>query len=367
MDFGLNNEKKNKRNHFLNIIFLGIFLVEIIIYIIGIVILPIRTDWLITFASVFFVSGIYTFFRKTLLYLLAFCVVNIIQSIILIDIVQSYSRYMYMSKLNDVNVFKLLIQLVTEVTKPDVVKKLSYGIDEKEYRTTLIIPNIIASGLIIFFVFLYIILIIMMWKNKYWNVISRTKILIPNDIMIKKSYITYKFYNFLLYIILYLIYVWTLIGIGDNLYGIVGIVIIFLSLFTLTLSLIIIKKELKCSVFLIYIALILQGFLSLICAAQFPITRNLGLTLLGLTFMNTILCHRNFGKNFIFYVESMKFNPNLDEEFEYSNDLDDDDDDDDKEEEEEEEKDEKIFEKLKRYWKFTKKTFYDVFIPLIEE
>ncbi|CAB4406208.1 unnamed protein product [Rhizophagus irregularis] len=313
----------------------------------GIVILPIRTDWLITFASVFFVSGIYTFFRKTLLYLLAFCVVNIIQSIILIDIVQSYSRYMYMSKLNDVNVFKLLIQLVTEVTKPDVVKKLSYGIDEKEYRTTLIIPNIIASG--------------------YWNVISRTKILIPNDIMIKKSYITYKFYNFLLYIILYLIYVWTLIGIGDNLYGIVGIVIIFLSLFTLTLSLIIIKKELKCSVFLIYIALILQGFLSLICAAQFPITRNLGLTLLGLTFMNTILCHRNFGKNFIFYVESMKFNPNLDEEFEYSNDLDDDDDDDDKEEEEEEEKDEKIFEKLKRYWKFTKKTFYDVFIPLIEE
>ncbi|EXX76165.1 hypothetical protein RirG_035720 [Rhizophagus irregularis DAOM 197198w] len=65
----------------------------------------------------------------------------------------------------------------------------------------------------------------------------------------------------------------------------------------------------------------------------------------------------------------MKFNPNLDKEFEYSNDLDDDDDDDgeEEEEEEEEEKDEKISEKLKRYWKFIKKTFYDVFIPLIEE
>lgn len=49
----------------------------------------------------------------------------------------------------------------------------------------------------------------------------------------------------------------------------------------------------------------------------------------------------------------MKFNPNLNNlEYEYSNDLDDDDDDD----EEEEEKDEKISEKLNRYWKFIKKT-----------
>ncbi|PKK80448.1 hypothetical protein RhiirC2_704243 [Rhizophagus irregularis] len=241
MDFGLNNEKKNKRNHYLNIIFLGIFLAEIIIYIIGIII------------------GI-VFFRKTLLYLLAFCVVNIIQSIILIDVFI----------VSDVT-------LVTILTKP-----------EKDYNMTLIISNIIVN---VFFVFLYIILIIMMWKNKYWNVISRTKILIPND-MIKR----------------YFFAIWTL---------------------------------------------------------EFPITRILGLTLFGLTFINTILCHRNFGKNFTFYVESMKFNPNLDKEFEYSNDLDDDDDDDD--EEEEEEKDEKILERLKRYWKFIKKTFYDVFIPLIEE
>ncbi|CAB5372830.1 unnamed protein product [Rhizophagus irregularis] len=177
----------------------------------------------------------------------------------------------------------------------------------------------------------------MMWKNKYWNVISRTKILIPND-MIKKSYITYKFYNFLLYIILNLIVIWTLTGISDN-----------LSLLKGTYG----------------VGHLLIGYFFAIWTLEFPITRILGLTLFGLTFINTILCHRNFGKNFTFYVESMKFNPNLDKEFEYSNDLDDDDDDDD--EEEEEEKDEKILERLKRYWKFIKKTFYDVFIPLIEE
>ncbi|CAB4406206.1 unnamed protein product [Rhizophagus irregularis] len=367
MDFGLNNERKNKRNHFLNIIFLGIFLAEIIIYIIGIVILPIRTDWLISFASVFFVSGIYTFFKKTLLYLLAFCVVNIIQCIILIDIVQYFT-------FGDVT-------NVTLIARPDVVKKFLHGIGEKEYKMTLIIPNIIAGGLIIFFVLLYIILIIMMWKNKYWYAISRTNISILNmPSVIKKSYITYKFYNFLLYIILYLIVVWNLIGMDDSLsllkgtYGVVDLLVgisitvtNFLSLFTLTLSLIIIKKELKCSVFLIYIALILQFIFFFFMANHLLITGIFLLTLSGLTLINTILCHRNFGKNFIFYVESMKFNPNLDKEFEYSNDLDDDDDDGEEEEEEEEEKDEKISEKLKRYWKFIKKTFYDVFISLIEE
>jgi hypothetical protein len=60
MDFSSNNEKKNKRNRFLNIIFLGIFLAEIIIGIIGMVILPIKTDLLIIFVSITFVSGIYT-------------------------------------------------------------------------------------------------------------------------------------------------------------------------------------------------------------------------------------------------------------------------------------------------------------------
>ncbi|GBB94223.1 hypothetical protein RclHR1_23120003 [Rhizophagus clarus] len=77
-----------------------------------------------------------------------------------------------------------------------------------------------------------------------------------------------------------------------------------------------------------------------------------GLILLGLTFINTILCHRNF----------VKFNPIMDKEFEYSNDLDDDDDDDD----EEDEKDEKFSEKLNRYWKLIKKSFYDAYIFLVE-
>jgi hypothetical protein len=53
----------------------------------------------------------------------------------------------------------------------------------------------------------------------------------------------------------------------------------------------------------------------------------------------------------------------LEKEFEYSNDLNDDDDDDD---DKEEEKDEKISEKLKRYWKFIKKSFYDAFILLVD-
>ncbi|POG75013.1 hypothetical protein GLOIN_2v1569750 [Rhizophagus irregularis DAOM 181602=DAOM 197198] len=95
----------------------------------------------------------------------------------------------------------------------------------------------------------------MMWKNKYWNAISRTNIsILDMPSVIKKSYITYKFYNFLLYIILYLIVVFNLIGMSNSLsllkgtYGVVdllvGISIIvtnFLSLFTLTLSLIIVR------------------------------------------------------------------------------------------------------------------------------
>ncbi|RGB31135.1 hypothetical protein C1646_817493 [Rhizophagus diaphanus] len=77
------------------------------------------------------------------------------------------------------------------------------------------------------------------------------------------------------------------------------------------------------------------------------------LILISLLFINTILCHRNFGKNLKFYI---KFDPKLDKEYEYSNDLNDYDDYDD--DNEEEEKDEKIFEKLKRHWKI----FYDSFI-----
>ncbi|RGB42866.1 hypothetical protein C1646_661855 [Rhizophagus diaphanus] len=96
-----------------------------------------------------------------------------------------------------------------------------------------------------------------------------------------------------------------------------------------------IRKELDLC-YLIYVALIIQGLCFLyyiwyITEAIPPISGILGLILLGLTFINTILCHRNFDKNLKFYFELMKFNPNLDKEFEYSNDLDDDDDDDDEE------------------------------------
>ncbi|PKY47670.1 hypothetical protein RhiirA4_444976 [Rhizophagus irregularis] len=384
MDFDSNDER-NKRNRYFNIIFLGIFLTEIIIYIIGIVILPIRSDFLIILVSVIFISGIYTFFKKTLLYLSAFCVVNMIQCIILIDFASLY-RYTIILRKSEIN--NALVDnnyydiLLLSITKLNVIKKfyedngLKNEFDEKKYRTTFIIPNIIAIVLIIVFVILYIILIFMTWKNEYWDFISRTKIFIPND-KIKKSYIIYKFYNFLLYIILHFIIVFHLISIssiyydpylvsvfGDNYIHYLSpirlsiIVINFLSLYTLLLSLKIIRKELKFSIFLIYGALIVQClhfyfWLKLRIssfAPAFPISIILGLIFIGLTFINTILCHRNFGKN---HILLLKFNPNLNNlEYEYSNDLDDDDDDD----EEEEEKDEKISEKLNRYWKFIKKT-----------
>ncbi|PKK77256.1 hypothetical protein RhiirC2_732357 [Rhizophagus irregularis] len=79
------------------------------------------------------------------------------------------------------------------LTKLNVIKKfyedngLKNEFDEKKYRTTFIIPNIIAIVLIIVFVILYIILIFMTWKNEYWDFISRTKIFIPND-KIKSRY-----------------------------------------------------------------------------------------------------------------------------------------------------------------------------------
>ncbi|CAB4406213.1 unnamed protein product [Rhizophagus irregularis] len=355
MDFNSNNEKKNKRNRYFNIIFLGIFLTEIITYIIGIVILPIRSDWLIMPVSVIFISGIYTFFKKTLLYLSAFCVVNMIQCIILIDFARFYRYTIFHEDQVD-------LSFLEYVTKQDVFNvKFSndsklHGLfnkfdefDEKEYRTIFIIPIIIAIVLIIVFVILYIVLIFITWKNEYWDFISRTKILIPND-KIKKFYIIYKFYNFLLYILLNLIVVFNLsdtynfffrLRIYTSPYlefNIIIKAIKILSLFTLTLSLKIIRKELK-----------FDQMLSINNMPALPLSRILGLILLGLTFINTILCHINFGKHHIFLL---KFNPNLDKEYEYLNDLDDDDDDD---EEEEEEKDEKISEKLNRYWKFIKK------------
>ncbi|CAB4439957.1 unnamed protein product [Rhizophagus irregularis] len=359
MDFDSNDER-NKRNRYFNIIFLGIFLTEIIIYIIGIVILPIRSDFLIILVSVIFISGIYTFFKKTLLYLSAFCVVNMIQCIILIDFASLY-RYTIILRKSEIN--NALVDnnyydiLLLSITKLNVIKKfyedngLKNEFDEKKYRTTFIIPNIIAIVLIIVFVILYIILIFMTWKNEYWDFISRTKIFIPNDKI--KSSISSIYYD------PYLVSVF-----GDNYIHYLSpirlsiIVINFLSLYTLLLSLKIIRKELKFSIFLIYGALIVQClhfyfWLKLRIssfAPAFPISIILGLIFIGLTFINTILCHRNFGKN---HILLLKFNPNLNNlEYEYSNDLDDDDDDD----EEEEEKDEKISEKLNRYWKFIKKT-----------
>ncbi|EXX76163.1 hypothetical protein RirG_035700 [Rhizophagus irregularis DAOM 197198w] len=187
----------------------------------------------------------------------------------------------------------------------------------------------------------------MTWKNEYWDFISRTKILIPND-KIKSSNSSST----------------------DLDLSIIIKAIKILSLFTLALSLKIIRKELKFGIFLIYGSLIVQGLCfyfwldvqkysevdnminMLSINNRMPaltLSRILGIILLGLTFVNTILCHLNFGKHHIFLLKF--FNPNLDKEFEYLNDMDDDDDDD----EEEEEKDEKISEKLNRYWKFIKK------------
>ncbi|RIA87687.1 hypothetical protein C1645_827474 [Glomus cerebriforme] len=126
-------------------------------------------------------------------------------------------------------------------------------------------------------------------------------------------------------------------------------VISFSPLFTLMFGSKIIKEESRGCIFLIYVALIWQFvFIILVCmenSSPYPITTIAILSLLCSLFINTILCHRNFGKNLKLYLELNQFNPNLDKEYEYSNLSDDDDDD------EEEEKKEKFSEKLKRYWK----------------
>ncbi|CAB4406216.1 unnamed protein product [Rhizophagus irregularis] len=294
----------------------------------------------------FFVSGIYTYYRKTLLYLLAFCVINIIQIIFSVDYIPIYHR-------------------ISSISKSDTTIKLF----DEEFQMKSIVVAIILIEL--FFVILYIILIIMMWKNGYWNVISRAKIR-PND-KIKKSYIMYKSFNFLLYITLHTIATLHLIVIYTDYYEL-GFFVMYDGMYDvnyllilLTISLTIIKRELKFSVFLIYIALIVQSLSFLYCyfyylfddyyiinefkmANRYKISIIIGLMLLVLTFINTILCHLNFGKS---HILLLKFNPNLDKDYEYSDDLDDNDDDD----EEEEEKDEKISEKLTRYWKFIKESF----------
>ncbi|CAB5372840.1 unnamed protein product [Rhizophagus irregularis] len=197
----------------------------------------------------------------------------------------------------------------------------------------------------------------MMWKNGYWSVNSCTKIR-PND-KIKQSYIMYKSFNFLLYITLHTIATFHLSATYTNYHDLVSLNVFtiiftgmgFFSLFTLTFSFKIIKRELKFRVFLIYITLIVQGLCSFFFYYYFWNGKDLIgviiiLILLVFTFINTILCHRNFGKSHILLI---KFNPNLDKDYEYSDDLDDD--------EEEEEKDEKISEILNRYWKFIKESF----------
>ncbi|RGB31136.1 hypothetical protein C1646_270719 [Rhizophagus diaphanus] len=94
----------SSRNRYFNIIFLGIFFSEIIIYIKCLFILPIRTDWLILSVSIIFMSGIYAFLKKTLLYLLAFCVVNMVQISLLIDLVRFEIHFC--SLINDIQLIR---------------------------------------------------------------------------------------------------------------------------------------------------------------------------------------------------------------------------------------------------------------------
>ncbi|CAB4386461.1 unnamed protein product [Rhizophagus irregularis] len=205
-----------------------------------------------------------------------------------------------------------------------------------------------------------------MWKNKYWNVTSRTKIPMPYDL--KKPYIAFKIYNSLLYIILHTIFLSDVVGLS-NIISLVNHYYIALSFaflcpsFILIFSSKIIKEESTFYIFLIYVTIIGQIFLLFFYDTNFTldlhsVTIYVMYILMSLLFINTILCHLNFGKNLKFYI---KFDPKLDKEYEYSNDLNDYDDYDD--DNEEEKKDEKIFEKLKRRWKI----FYDSFILHITE
>ncbi|RIA80950.1 hypothetical protein C1645_810250 [Glomus cerebriforme] len=170
-----------------------------------------------------------------------------------------------------------------------------------------------------------------MWKKETWNVISHTQISLPND-LIKKSYIIYKFHNFLLYIILHFIGIFDLMAFLKfllvlniypfNLSSILTNLSLFssydLPMYILMFSPRIIKKELKFHIFLIYGVLFWQ-FITLSLPLSYKI-----------------------------YLE---FNPTLNKEYEYSDDLNDDDDD--------EEKEEKFSGKLRRCWRIIKKFFYN--------
>ncbi|CAG8596123.1 15053_t:CDS:2 [Funneliformis mosseae] len=307
-----------------NSTFLGIFFVEILFGIRGIIILPMRTDYLLVLLFVIFVSGIYTIVEKKLIYLLAFCVIHIIPIMVLIniavdDILNIEDEYV------DINGF--------EDNKED-----------KEELKKFVKPNIFASA----------ILRKMYYEFRYWDV---TKISIPSEL--RGSYISYKYYNFILHILLhfivtfqgllttYNIYEYTINN--SNVEMAITMSIRLLPFFYMTFSSKIIRLESKWRVFLIYISLIWQIIITIRDLQNdskylFGI-HGVTLVLTCLLFLNTIVCHLNFGKidksgkELKYYLE---FDPELKDEYEYSklNIVDD-------------ESDSELF--YKHYWKSIKK------------
>ncbi|RIA80956.1 hypothetical protein C1645_837807 [Glomus cerebriforme] len=265
----------NARSYF-NLMFLGTFLIEIMFGIIGI--FKLHTDILVILTSVIFVFGIFTIVGKNLLHLLAFCIAHIAPILILIE---------------------------------------SYPYDETIRFT--------ATLVIILFDSLFVILLIIIWKN---NVINNSITLLHNNFFLSPT-------------------------INDL--GLTGIHIFvaFLPPFILTFSSTIIRKELRFYMFFIYCAIFGQ-VLFVLYYLDLDLMGFITWTSLILLFVNTILCHINFGKKLKFYLT---FDPDLGREYEYSNDFNLENDDD-----KEEEKDEKVFETLNRYWKTIKKNFYNAVI-----
>ncbi|CAB4403803.1 unnamed protein product [Rhizophagus irregularis] len=325
-----------------NIIFLIMLLIETVIFIKGIVILPLYIgDWIVPF-SVTLISGIYTIIDKTLPSLLAFCVVNISPTIsIIVDISDRSNKDLrvYLSTLErkrDANI-KILERFEAEFL--NLTKNKNETEIEEIYNKLFITPSIIVKNIMISLNVLFLILSIIIWKKNYWNSMSNINIPIPGRL--KK---TYYAYIVLIHIVLCFItiedyyYFKRIISERDEIImGSIGIYpfIAIIPLFILTFNSKIVKKGFEIKTVFIIIALSGQATFCVLDVKTLELYSHLQydqiilLTFLCLLFINIILyfifSDRGKRKKLEIYLT---YDSDLVKDYKYSNDLNDDDDDD---------------------------------------
>ncbi|PKY60139.1 hypothetical protein RhiirA4_483493 [Rhizophagus irregularis] len=298
-------------------------LIETVIFIKGIVILPLYIgDWIVPF-SVTLISGIYTIIDKTLPSLLAFCVVNISPTIsIIVDISDRSNKDLrvYLSTLErkrDANI-KILERFEAEFL--NLTKNKNETEIEEIYNKLFITPSIIVKNIMISLNVLFLILSIIIWKKNYWNSMSNINIPIPGRL--KKDYYYFK----------------RIISERDEIImGSIGIYpfIAIIPLFILTFNSKIVKKGFEIKTVFIIIALSGQATFCVLDVKTLELYSHLQydqiilLTFLCLLFINIILyfifSDRGKRKKLEIYLT---YDSDLVKDYKYSNDLNDDDDDD---------------------------------------